>query len=107
VADTIYWEGASGKKYKYWISPIGVDFKDEPGNYIFAKKTSTGGWRPVYIGQAKSLKDRLSNHNEAACAKRNGATHIHTHTNSQKQDRLAEEADLIRKWKPVCNDQIP
>jgi predicted GIY-YIG superfamily endonuclease len=106
MADTIYWEGASGKKYQYWIYPIGSSFKKEPGNYIFAKKTPTS-WNPVYIGQTDNLDERLGNHNEEQCAKRNGATHIHAHTTASKAARLAEEADLIRKWKPVCNDQIP
>ena len=48
---TINWPGASGREYKYWIYPIGTTFKDEPGNYVFSKKTSPGQWTPVYIGE--------------------------------------------------------
>ena len=101
----ISWEGASGKTYNYWIHPIGADFKDEPGNYIYAKETKPQHWRPVYIGQTSSLADRLADHEKEACATRNGATHIRAHTTSGGQlRRRAEEDDLIEKWKPVCND---
>lgn len=104
-ASTIMWPGQSGRKYKYWIHPIGTSFKDEPGNYIFAKETKPGHWSPVYIGQTSSLDTRLANHEKEACAKRNGATHIHAHTNSAESSRLSEEKDLIMRWEPPCNDQ--
>ena len=103
----IYWEGASGKKYGYWIHPIGTLFQDTPGNYIYAKETQQRRWKPVYIGQTSSLRDRLANHEKETCAKRNGATHIHAHTNSNSETtRRAEESDLISRWKPVCNEQL-
>lgn len=102
----IYWEGQSGQMYGYWILEMGADFKAEPGNYIYAKETSKGRWRPVYIGQTSNLNERLAGHNEEQCARWNRATHIHAHTSpSQETERKSEEKDLIRKWKPVCNDQ--
>ena len=105
----ILWEGLSGTKYGYWISPIDSSWKQAPGNYIFAKETSPGSnrWLPVYIGQSEDLADRFSHHEKADCAIRNGATHIHNHTSSPDVAvRCAEEADLIKKWQPVCNDQL-
>ena len=85
---------------------MGTDFKDSPGNYVFAKEVSPGQWSPVYIGQTNSLKTRLGNHEKEACAKRNGATHIHAHTSGGEEARLKEEKDLITRWKPTCNDQL-
>ena len=76
----IKWEGASGTTYDYWICPIGENLKDEPGNYIYAEETTPRSWRPVYIGQTSSLSERLDDHEKEACATRNSATHIHTHT---------------------------
>ncbi|WP_324034652.1 hypothetical protein [Aeromonas caviae] len=102
---TILWPGKSGEQYKYWIHPIGTEFKDISGNYIFAKETSPGKWWPVYIGQTNSLSTRLAHHEKEACAKSNGATHIHAHTSGNEATRLAEEKDLIVNWKPVCNEQ--
>ena len=100
----IRWKGASGTIYDYWIHPIGTNFKDEPGNYIYAKETQQGRWSPVYIGQTSSLAERLANHDKEDCARRNGATHIHAHTTAGgERRRRAEESDLIEKWGPVCN----
>jgi predicted GIY-YIG superfamily endonuclease len=101
----IYWKGQSGREYGYWIHRIGTEFVEEPGNYIYAKETRSGYWRPVYIGQTSNLKRRLAGHNEEECARRNGATHIHAHTSSRQESvRETEEKDLIKKWKPVCNE---
>jgi predicted GIY-YIG superfamily endonuclease len=105
-AQTIMWPGKSGKEYQYWIHPINTEFKDSPGNYIFAKETKPGHWLPVYIGQTNSLKTRLADHEKEACAKRNGATHIHAHTSGGEAERLSEEKDLITHWKPPCNEQL-
>ena len=105
AGQTIIWPGASGKQYRYWIYPIGTSFKDSPGNYIFAKETSSG-WTPIYIGETDSLKDRLSNHEKMPCVKRHGGTHVHVHTSSSdEQTRRAEESDLLAKWDPPCNKE--
>jgi len=101
---TIMWPGASGKDYRYWISNMDTSFKEEPGNYIFAKEVSPNRWTPVYIGETKSLKDRLPNHEKLAFVKRYGGTHVHTHTTPGGEEaRKAEEADLLEKWDPPCN----
>ena len=100
----IYWEGKSRAKYGYWIHSIGTEFTDAAGNYIYAKQTQPGHWSPVYIGQTTRLRDRLADHEKEACALRNGATHIHTHTTpGGEAERLNEESDLIDIWSPVCN----
>lgn len=104
-AVTIRWTGQSGNQYQYWIYPIGSTFKEEGGNYIFAKETKPGYWSPVYVGQTNNLNKRLGDHEKEACAKRNGATHIHAHLNAAEPTRLAEEKDLILKWQPACNSQ--
>src|SRR6266581_1210234 len=104
---TIQWPGKSGTQYKYWIYPIGSSFKEEAGNYIFAKETKPGSFSPAYIGQTKNLNQRLENHEKENCALRNGATHIHVHlTPAGEKARLAEERDLILRWQPVCNEQL-
>jgi len=102
----IYWVGASGKEYKYWIYEIGTSFKNCPGNYIFAREVSPGHWMPIYIGETESLKDRLPNHEKLPCVNRNSGTHVHTHASLPDSDvRKAEEADLLNKWDPACNKE--
>ena len=102
--ETVNWPGVSGKEYKYWIYPLDTNFKDEPGNYIFAKLTSAGQWTPVYIGETQSLRERLPNHEKLPCVSRNRGSHLHVHlTPGGQQARLAEETDLVRKYNPPCN----
>jgi hypothetical protein len=104
---TILWPGISGKGYKYWIYSLGTELKEEAGNYVFAKETSPNKWSPCYFGQTENLNRRLGDHEKEACAKRNGATHIHAHLASGGESmRKAEEKDLIQKWQPPCNDKL-
>ncbi len=105
---TFEWDGQSGKRYKYWIYPINTAFRDQPGNYIYAKINPVKNqWQAVYIGQTVSLSQRLAGHEKEQAAIRNGATHIHAHlAASDEQARRIEESDLIRKWNPPCNEQV-
>ena len=97
------WTGKSGAKYTYEVHPIGILWSDVPGNYIFAKETAPGHWAPVYIGQTQSLRDRLPNHNELPCIKRNGGTHVHVHIARDERVRRNEENDLLAAHKTPCN----
>ena len=102
---TILWEGESGKEYKYWIFKIGHPLKQIPGNYCFAKETKPKTWTPIYFGETEDLSERFDNHHKMPCIKREGATHIHAHeSNADKKVRCAEEADLVAKRQPPCND---
>ena len=101
---TINWTGKSGRQYLYYIYPIGSTFKAVPGNYIFAKETSPGRYRPIYIGETEDLSERFDNHHKMACIRREGATHIHAHQNDAGVTaRRQEERDLVAKWNPSCN----
>lgn len=103
---TAQWTGKTGKNYLYYVYSIDTNFTDlKPGNYIFCKLGTLGQWVPQYIGQTKNLNQRLGDHEKETCAKRNGATHIHAHLNSDEAARLAEERDLIEGHNPPCNTQ--
>ncbi|MBD3375760.1 hypothetical protein GF406_12050 [candidate division KSB1 bacterium] len=107
---TIYWIGASGKEYKYFIWELPVNFDaNQDGNYIFTKLNANNKWVPIYIGQG-DLKERMENHHQADCIRRKGATHVHVHLNSNKEDRISEESDLLRNYTNAnqpsgCNEQ--
>ena len=102
---TINWSGKSGKEYKYWIYEIGTTFDEVPANYIFAKETTQGNFSPIYIGQTSDLSERFDNHHKMPCIRREGATHICAHKSSANETtRKVEEADLIQRWNPDCND---
>ncbi|MBI4965513.1 MAG: hypothetical protein HY913_19705 [Desulfomonile tiedjei] len=105
MAELIYmWQGASGKVYKYSIFPIGAPFREEPGNYVFAKETAPGRWAPLFIGEAENLRDRLLAHDRLSRVVRLGGTHVHVHATPEGRDaRWGEESDLLEKWDPPCN----
>ncbi|MDP5239910.1 hypothetical protein Q9Q94_10220 [Uliginosibacterium sp. 31-16] len=83
-----------------------VNWNDVGGIYIMAKKQPSGGWHPFYIGQAKSLKDRLSNHEQWPSARRLGATHILAAVVGQQAERDRIERDLIQSTQPQLNTQL-
>ena len=102
MAETVEWTGASGKTYKYWVYE-NTNWKEEAGNYIFAKQTTRGSVA-LYIGETTNLAERLPNHEALPCARRNGLTHIHAHLNPNGQAaRRQEERDLIANYSPACN----
>jgi hypothetical protein len=99
----IIWTGKSGVEYTYYIYKWETTFKAEPGNYCFAKETKPNFYTPLYFGETGDLSTRFADHHKWDCAERQGATHIHVHTNSVEKVRRAEEADLVAKWSPPCN----
>jgi len=96
---TCNWIGASGTPYRYFIHKLPVSFNtDQPGNYIFSKLNTANKWEPIYIGEG-DLGTRVSdNHHQWTCIQRKGATHVHVHTNSTENERLAEERDLLANY---------
>lgn len=90
----IFWKGASGARYSYWIYPLDRAMQNAPGNFIYAKRVN-GLWRAVFIGECEDIGAISLDETEVAFIKSNGATHIHTHTTpAGLQKRQAEAADL-------------
>ncbi len=105
--DVVKWPGQSGKEYSYWVYAINTGFQSSPGNFIYARQTGDGRWFPIYIAQTRDLHQRLEGHVSAADAMAKGATHIHAHYDKVGQAaRCSEEHDLVRRWKPACNDPL-
>jgi len=99
VETTVEFNGKLGR-YVYWVYPINTTFKDEPGNYIYAKRSSVGKWQPLYIGQSSSLSQSLGSFDTERAAIRFGATHLLAHLNPDERARKNEETDLINTFVP-------
>ncbi len=99
ITETVELPGRLGR-YAYWAYPINTTFKDEPGNYAYAKRKATGEWTVVYIGQTPSLSQRLASFEAEQAAIRFGATHILAHINADEHARRIEETDLINTLVP-------
>ena len=93
----LYWTGASGKKYGYWVKKLPYHCNaGQDGNYMFCKVVSNE-WVPVYIGQG-DIDNRVNDPTHYQCATGKSAQHVHVHTNSSERDRLAEEDDLLSNF---------
>jgi hypothetical protein len=96
---TCTWTGASGRKYVYDV------FRRHPklaphqaGNFIHAKMDERKQWVPVHIGQG-DLTQRVAVERDCApCIEAKGVTHVRLHVNFGKDDRLAEEEDLLNNF---------
>ena len=103
MATKAVWTGASGQEYTYYVYSWPVNFKDKRGaNYLFCKIVDNE-WGAIYIGETGDLSDRFDSHHAMSCIRREGATHIHAHLNSNESNRLDEEANLIENHYPPCN----
>ena len=90
----IYWDGASGKRYKFWVHKIGYRPKaDNEGVYIYARPAEHQH-EAVYIGQGV-LSDRFASHEEEGCVTSKGATEIHCCRVSSQDARRRLEKDLL------------
>ena len=102
--ETCNWAG-SRTTYVYEVHLIGTNFNAIAANYIFAKRTGPRLWGAVYIGETGNLSERFDSHHKIDCIRRNGATHIHVRSNPNGIiARRQEEAELIVRFSPLCND---
>lgn len=98
------WEGKSGRGYTFLVYDIGIEFVASPGFYIFAKRSegSENGWEALKIAYTDNLKSELFESEKNECVIKNGATHIHSHMERDK-DRIEQEIkDLVENHKSVC-----
>ena len=62
----------------------------------------------MYIGETINLRRKLLptvTDGKYDCAKRRGITHIHVHANLNGEPaRRSEQEDLIRRYRPACNE---
>ncbi|MEO0293879.1 MAG: hypothetical protein ABIN61_06640 [candidate division WOR-3 bacterium] len=109
--ETYEWTGGSGQRYLYNVYSLPISFKiGEFGNYIFARKNTSGDWIPIYIGEGDLGRLISEEHPFYKCIKEKGATHIHIHINASEWARISEENDLLEShlnaFEPYgCNPQ--
>ena len=100
--------GQSGESYTFNVYPSGTEFKKKGGVYYISQRTiKSGGGAShsvIYIGQTKDLSERFDEHHKADCFERNSINAISVLVESNKQERLDIESDLIAARNPPCND---
>lgn len=107
VINEVRWRGRTGV-YDMKVYAVGQGtWNDVPGVYIFCNPVP-GGWRPIYIGQCDSFRDRLTaNHHKWPYIAQHGATQVHAMVvRGGEVERRRIEADLLAFYNTPCNDQL-
>ena len=93
--------------YNFMVyNPLMTTWNDVAGVYVFTGLDRIGRWIALYIGQADSLRTRLSRHEQWSPAVRLGATHVHAMVVPLKADRDRIEQELIQAYQPTLNLQL-
>lgn len=101
---TCNWPLPDGTKVTFNVHSPQDTFNDVPGIYIFARPAGNQ-YHAEYVGQADSLRDRLSGHDRWLEAAGRGATTIHAKVVNNQAERDALEKALIAKMQPPLNTQ--
>ena len=108
----VEFQGASGRKHIFQVYTLGPetfkDVGDVGGVYIFTKETRNQHgdikYYPVYIGQAMSLRKRLTaSHEKWPCAVENNVNRLCVLVEDNTFSRRAIELDLLSKYNTPCN----
>lgn len=92
--------------HEFEVNLHSANWKAIAGVYIFCFITPQNKWRPLYVGQAESLAERIPNHErwlEAQCL---GATHVHAVAVPTAAMRDDLEQKLIHAFQPQMNQQL-
>ena len=106
---TCTWTGASGKKYVYEVYARHPKLApNEPGNYIYANGRAQEMGADPY--RCRQLDAARTDRRRVDCINAKGATHVHVHVNSDRDDREAEVRDLLKNFPQAyapdgCNEE--
>jgi len=104
----ITFTGRSGTGYEFDVYPFHTEFTAVGAVYFVTRRTREAegeySHAPIYIGQTGNLPDRFDSHDKADCFRRERANCICTHLDDNEQRRLQIESDLLKNYKPPCND---
>lgn len=99
------WSSPSGDSLNFEVGAVSSNWNPVAGIYMMCGRDVDGSWRPFYIGQADSLRDRLGSHEQWPDAVQLGATHIHATVIGAKPERDRVEKLLIAHFNPPLNVQ--
>ena len=107
IADATF-KGKFGT-YAFEVYTTDTVFNSVGAVYIFSNRTigSDGTRRHtfLYIGQTRSLNERIPNHEKWHCVRNYGVNCICVHRDNDANSRLHKEIDLLSVNKTPCNTQ--
>ena len=93
--------------YDFNVHKPNADWADVAGVYVFVNRNMQGRRSALYVGQAQSLRSRLSNHEQWAPALRLGANEIHATAEPSSVARTRIERAIYDQYEPPLNDKRP
>jgi hypothetical protein len=107
IADATF-KGNTGS-YEFEVFPTNTSFRSVGAVYVFTKRETGSDGRGthtlLYIGQTRSLAERIPGHEKWSCVNANGCNCICVHRDDNETSRLAKETDLRAATGTPCNDQ--
>ena len=97
------WSGETREDWRFRITKKDRDIPDAGGVYIMVKRSWLVFLKPVYIGKASNLQNRLIGHERWIEARKHGASERHYLCVRSESKRQRIEEDLIRKHRPKLN----
>jgi hypothetical protein len=105
---TVAFQGKSSERYVFDVWRMDQPFKNVGAVYAVTRRyqNEAGAYSHsvIYIGQTEDLSTRFGDHHKADCFSKSGANCICTHCDDEDDSRLSKEDDLVRYYKPRCND---
>ncbi len=93
----------TGVPFNFHVNAPNDSWYDKPGIYVFCVKNIWGGFGALYVGQAKSFRDRFASHEKWNDAISNGMSHVLGIEIPQQQERDRLEQILIEDLTPPMN----
>ncbi len=108
---TLELTGLSGNKYIFDVYSYESEFTQLGCVYVISKRSYTSSSNNfshdiIYIGQTDNISNRLSNHHKKDCFDSNSPNCISIYIYESDAKRTNIENDLIKYYKPRCNDQL-
>jgi excinuclease UvrABC nuclease subunit len=101
------WRGETGALRTFRIALTNADIpENRPGIYMMVRRRFVFFFKTLYIGKAADLRERVIGHERWPEAWLLGATERHWMGVESEDDRLHIEEDLIRRYRPLLNDQL-
>jgi hypothetical protein len=105
---TVAFVGKSGLKYVFDVWLMDQEFNAVGGIYAITRRyqnnQGTYSHDVSYIGETEAFSTRFGSHHKMDCCEKRGANCICTLVEEDGDLRLTQEDDLVKSYKPPCND---